>query len=46
MYNCKIKYTDLLHLIENTFERKRNYANLSSNPNPKARSILDVYSPA
>jgi len=29
--------TDLLHLLENTFDRKRIYANPSSYPNPKAQ---------
>jgi len=28
---------DLLHLIENKFDRKRIYANPSSYPNPKAQ---------
>jgi len=27
---------DLLHLIENTFDRKRIYANPSSSPNPNS----------
>jgi len=30
--------TNLLHLIENTFDRKRIYANPSSYPNPKSNS--------
>jgi len=29
---------DLLHLIENTFDRKRIYANPSSYPNPNSNS--------
>jgi len=32
-----LELTDLLHLIENTFDRKRIYANPSSDPNPKAQ---------
>jgi len=34
-----VNKTDLLHLIENTFDRKRIYANPGSypNPNPKAQ---------
>jgi len=31
-------YTDQLHLIENTFDRKRIYANPSFYPNPNSNS--------
>jgi len=32
------RITDLLHLIKNTFDRNRIYANPSSYPNPKPNS--------
>jgi len=32
------QYLDLLHLFENTFDRKRIYANPSSYPNPNSNS--------
>jgi len=32
------KATNLLHLIENTFDQKRIYASPSSNPNPNFNS--------
>jgi len=37
--------TDLLHLLENTFDRKRMYVNPSSYPNPNSKPITNPNPP-